>query len=156
MITYDPHDDSFIAKNLREEEWFVYRQDTRTLNLAESIKEIINQGLVAKIKSTELYDLGLEIAFKAAIPAILLQPPWHGEHWAGLALCMLTHAYMEPNESEQVTRFYKSPYNQEPMYYDNVEWVTAYGRNYLVPARKKVMVIEKPKPNPVQTSLFDF
>lgn len=150
----DPHDDSFIAKNLDEEQWFVYQQDKRTLELAEAIKETVNQGLIAKIKNSLLYELGLEVCFKAATPAVLCQPPYMCDHWASIALCMLTHSCMDSSEIEGVTRFSKSPLDQEPMYWNNIEWVQAQGRTFLIPERKKVKLAEKPKP--VQESLFDF
>ncbi len=152
-MKYDPHDDSFIAKNLREEEWFVYQKDERTNSLAESIKGAFILGYLAKIKNSVLYELGIDISMRAGTPAVLIQPPWDGSHWAGIALCMLTKAYMEPSESEKVIRFSKSPYSQEPMYWNNIEWVEEIGRTSLVPRRKKII---KTTIEPKQENLFDF
>ena len=153
-MIYDPHDDSFIAKNLREEEWRMYQRHPPILELAESIRNITNDGMVAKIKTDRLYELGLEVCFLAAISAVLIQPPYDCSHWAGIALCMLSHSRMEKFPEEQVIRFSKSPYDQEPMYWNNIEWKKVPGRNFEAPFREKVII--PPVSQAIQENLFEF
>jgi hypothetical protein len=136
MNYFDPHDNSFCAKNLREEEWREYQRNEKTLELAASIKEVFDRGLVAKVSLLSLERITKEIAGRAGTSAVLIQDM--SGHWACLALAMLTHGRFEYEEGSMDTViFSKSPYEQEPMYYNNIEYVPLYGRSWFEPVRKK-------------------
>lgn len=141
---YDPHDDSFIACNLYEDEWRVYKQNQKILELAEKIKEIVSDGLVAVISNSLLTDLSIDVAAEATTPAVIIQSFRNNPHWASIALCMLTHCSMEPDT--EVTRFERSVYPQEPMYWDNVEAIYDTPRKfYTTYVRKDKVKVEKQK-----------
>lgn len=131
-MVYDPHDDTFIAKNLRQEEWREYQHDKDVAEIAETIKETVANGMVARISHDTLYNLGVEVAMSATIHPVLIQNSFH-DHWAAIALCMLTHTQVEVSD---FYRFSKSPHEQEPMYYNNIEYVKFDGIPWLVPVRR--------------------
>lgn len=135
-MIFDPHDESFISKNLDREEWVEYCRDDETANLANQILEVFDQGLVAKIDYERLDLLGFKIACIAGTHAALIQMKKHS-HWAGMALCMLTHGRMEDFPEEKVYRFSKSPCDNEPMYYHNIEYVPCYGKSWMMAVRKR-------------------
>lgn len=132
----DPHDDSFIARNLRKEEWVEYQRDEAANSLSEAIREAFSNGMVAKLTFTRLFDLGLDMACSAGTSSVLIQCCNH-VHWAAMALCMMSHGKFQIFEVEQVVRFYLSECYDEPMYYDNIEYVKKDGIPWLVPERRK-------------------
>lgn len=132
----DPHDDSFIAKNLREEEWVEYQRDNEVEEYVVAIKAAFDNGMVARINRLSLSNLGFDVACKAGTPAPLILCTDNG-HWAALALCMLTHGRFQLYPDEECYRFTRSPFEQEPMYYNNIEWVNQKGFHFLVPVRKE-------------------
>jgi hypothetical protein len=129
-MKYDPHDNSFIAKNLREEEWFEYQRSDEIKALVEQIKTItVDQ--VAVVSNLLLMKLEFQTMAEANTAAIFMQDP--SGHWAAIAIAMMAHCYFIPGEG--VIRFYRSPYDQEPMYYNNIEYIKEQGFHNLVPAR---------------------
>jgi len=146
----DPHDNTFAAINLNEEEWRLYQRDERTLELAETIKGVFKQGLVAKIKRSLLYDIGLSVAMRTPIPACIVEMSHH-DHWVSMALCMLTHGKMDVSDNGAI-RFSKSSFDQPPMWFDNVHWILREGKSGTEPVRiKKEVTVTKPE----QRGLFD-
>jgi hypothetical protein len=137
VTSYDPHDDdAFIAKNLNPEEWVEYCRDEKTSIIANEMIKAFDEGLVARIHNSELDEIGFLIACKAGTFAPLISMRHHA-HWAGIALCMLTHGKMEVYEEENVTRFSRSPYDNPPMWYDCIEYVQCPGKSWMMPIRKK-------------------
>lgn len=136
MIYYDPHDDSFCAKNLREEEWFEYQRDYEALAIVVEIKKIFEEGFTARLESSALQRLTFRIASRAGTQAVLIQDM--SCHWACLALAMMTHGRFQYVENEAV-RFEKSTIEQEPMYFHNIEYVPCPGKSWLMPVRKKTI-----------------
>lgn len=134
---YDPHDDRFWAKNLRLEEWHEYKQDEETLDLVADIKAAFGNGMVARITIDNLYGVGFMVACKAGTAAFLIQMQQH-DHWAALAICMLSHGRFRKFEEEKVYRFYKSPIEAEPMYWNNVVWIHPPNIRYAYPERKEI------------------
>ena len=133
MSYFDPHDDSFCAKNLREEEWREYQRNEQVLELVRSIKRAFDEKLVARVSEFDLMKIAREIACRADTPAVLIQDM--DGHWACLALAMLTHGRFEYDENFTVV-FSKSPHEQEPMYHNNIEYVPCPGRSWLMAVRK--------------------
>lgn len=137
MRLYDPHDNGFCAKNLRAEEWHEYQQDEETHELVEDIKTAFGNRMVARVSRITLYDLGFLVACKAGISAPLIQSQNH-DHWAALAICMLSHGSFKNFEEEGVYRFYKSLIELEPMYWNNVIWIHPPNTRYAYPERRKI------------------
>lgn len=117
----DPHNPNrFDAKNLREDEWFEYKRNKAVQELVQEIKEITETGWLATISKDYLEQLGQMVSMRAGISAILIQIADHA-HWAALAICMMSHSSMMYMDG--VYKFSKSPFTNEPLYYDNIEWV---------------------------------
>jgi hypothetical protein len=136
MESYDPHDDSFIAKNLDLEEWVEYQRDEQILTIVGDITKAFEAGLIAKIDNSELKKLGFLIACKAGTFAPLISMRHH-DHWAAMALCMMSHGRMEVYKEEDVTRFSRSLHDNPPMYYDNIYYVPCPGKSWIMAIRKK-------------------
>lgn len=137
MKLYDPHDDGFCAKNLREEEWYEYQRDEETLELVETIKTAFANGNVARVSRDNLYAVGFMVSATAGTSAVLMQSQHH-DHWAALAICMLSRGSFKMFEKEEVYRFYKSKHEQEPMYWNNVIWIQPPNIRYAYPERREV------------------
>lgn len=137
-VAYDPHDDSFCAKNLREMEWVEYQRDAEVHELADQIKEIVDRMMIAKVTYERLQELEFMMGINAETPAVLFQ--YSDGHWAAMAIAMLTGSRFKKYDLEQVVRFEKSPYTSTPMYYNNIEYVQE-GRWEVARRRSEIKVI---------------
>lgn len=160
-MIYDPHDDSFCAKNLREEEWVEYQRDELIKALVPFATAAFDKEHDARMSISYLNELGERIAMRAGTMAIFIQDSHHW-FWASMAIAMLIHARFEDFPEENCVRFSRSKIEQEPMYYNNIEYVPCQGKSWLVPVRKRTnikidetlgMVIPKIKEKP-QLELF--
>jgi hypothetical protein len=119
-MIYDPHDpNKFVAKNLSEDEWHEYQHDRETRDLVESIKPITNMGTFAVVDKEILYKIGLNVAMKSGIHAVII--PFHDHaFWAALAVSMIGRFAFYEGEC---FRFRETPFMNEPLYYNNIDWV---------------------------------
>ena len=153
----DPHACDFQACNLDIELWRTARRDPEVLKLAETIKEVIDRGLIAKVQCSVLADMEIDITFRANTSEFWLSKDgW----WIAMSICMLTRGRME-RPKEGVIRFTKSPFDREPTWHHNIirvpvankSW-TMWMRRDCVETKKEAKVPEKPKP--AQGVLFEF
>jgi hypothetical protein len=131
-MKYDPHTNDFCAKNLREEEWFEFQRNIEVVYMADAVRHLTEDGKIAVVNIESLYRFAFFVSIDAGTPACLYQ--YSEAHWAAMAIAMMTHCYFEKYPDEGIVRFTKSPINQEPMYYNNIEWVEE-GR-WQIPVRK--------------------
>ena len=130
MRWIDPHDDRFWAKNLDKEIWFEFQRDL------EIDKEVLDLQLAFAEEACLVYDkealneVAMRVFASCELPYHRLQTDNY--YWAAMAMCMLSHGRMMVRESDVAIG--KSPIEQQPMYYDNIEYVEE-GR-WLVPRRK--------------------
>lgn len=153
-MKFDPH--SQYNPNFSEEEWKYHKDYGPTISLANEIKQVIDRGQVAVVRNENLAELSFDVRCNTgSYPATWLQQSWSSV-WSSIAICMLIHAKMEvPTEDTKtgVTRFEKSLVNNEPMFGDNLKFVTIRNSSYLHPAVVKEGF--KIPDLPLQASLFD-
>lgn len=129
-MIYDPHES--YNPNFPEADWREYQTDPRTLEIAAKVKELINTGLVAKIRNETLAVINFDLKARSGnYAAITLQnSDWFHAHWAAMAISMIVHACFEPNYEEGVIRFYKSHSPNPIMFPPNIEFIEdVHGRN---------------------------
>lgn len=130
-MIHDPHES--YNPNFPEADWGEYQTDQRTIELATRVKELIDSGLVAKIRNETLAVINFDLKARSGnYSAICLQnSDWYYAHWTALAISMIVHGCFEPNYEEEVIRFYKSHSPNPIKYPPNIEFIEdEYGRNH--------------------------
>jgi hypothetical protein len=147
-MIFDPHSPNYDAKNLKEEWWLGFQRDPETKALAKEIKNIFERALIARVTYETLDTLGMNVLFKVAEPAVILQN-LHFHIWTAIAICLLSHGRCESFDELQIMRFSKSPFDNEPMYGDNIKYVPCPERVWDMPVFKGEEVVK-----PEQQDLF--
>jgi hypothetical protein len=156
---HDPHYVPYGTINLDSECWRKYQHDEKTLKLSEEIKEILDKGLIAVVRMNILDELAFDVACECGLDHVRICSMGTC-HWSSIAICMMIHGAMSKFPEEGIVRFYKSEYDNEPYYGDNVVNVPdrkcRWGRNELKSRLSKPVAIKPEiiKEEPMQFSLF--
>ena len=142
---HDPHLE--YPHYMDELDFECYKNNIRILKLSEEIKTITIDNKVARISNEILCELTFEVSINSDIEhsASVLQYRWTAKH-ASLALCILSHTMTE--EFEDVTRFYKSPCSNPPVFGSNCIRVPCPNKPWNMWALKEeFLVLEKAQLN---------
>lgn len=166
-MIFDPHNMVYGGLNLHPEHWCELQKHERLLALVEKVKEIFEQELVAVVNNSVLDEIAFESTFNIELNSELVNMGWYDGHYAGIALCILTHGAMEHfNEKDQFpwqchyeqtgkTRFSKSPHDNLAYLPENVNRVLVPGKSrwFCNQLKNKPVIIPVVEP-PQQFSLF--
>ena len=158
---YVPHG----SLNLHPEHWRELQKNEKLLSLVETVKGIYDQELVAVISNSFLDEIAFEATWDTELRSDLVNEGWYNGHYAGIALCILSHGAMEyvncderyPRQhhydSKSKTRFWKSEHDNFPYLPENIVTVpdknNRWGKSALKTAKPVVEVVQ-----PQQFSLF--
>lgn len=155
-MTTDPHFVPYGSLNLHPQMWVEFQKSVHMSDLSTAVKKIVDENQVAVVPDLLLENMSFEATWGTEISASLV-PGYSGSHWSGLAICIMSHSMMENFPEEQVTRFYKSPYNNEAYLPENIVKIDdptcRWGKNVLKSQLNRIKVPETLKESP-QLSLF--
>lgn len=127
-MIYDPHHVPYGSLNLHPEMWYEFQKNDHLIEIATSVKKVLDDGMEASVQSIVLDDLAFEATINTEIPTCLVRG-YSKAHWAGVAICILAHCrmmhdladyYMSNPSHTGVIRFMKTPYDNKPYLPENI------------------------------------